>query len=411
MEPWRKNLYILWSTQFISMLGMSFIVPFLPFFIRELGVTNEDELARWSGLAFAGPFIISFFMVPIWGWLGDRYGRKLMVVRATYGLAASQVLIGLSQNVEQLFFFRVLQGSVSGFIAAALALTSATTPKDRTGYAIGVLQTATAAGTMVGPMVGGTLADAFGFRPIFFIVAAMFVINGIFVIKGVKEARTDEDQPQRYGLIDNYTYALAAPNIRLALILIVCAQMAIGMVQPIFALFVELLEVSKDYLATITGVIFSIAGVFTVLSAPWWGKRNDRVGYRRNLLVACSIAGVTYIAHAAAFHALVLIPLRAALGLCLGGIIPPLFSFISKHTEGHRRGAIMGIASSFYILANIVGPVSGGYVAAHLGIRASFIASGAMLLFTTLLVWKFLFDMAGPTSGVMHVDKEKVAVK
>lgn len=411
MEPWRKNLAILWSTQFVAMLGMSFIVPFLPFFIRELGVTNEDELARWSGLAFAGPFIISFFMVPIWGWLGDRYGRKLMVVRATYGLAAAQALIGLSQTVEQLFFFRMLQGSVSGFIAAALALTSATTPKDRTGYAIGVLQTATAAGTVVGPMVGGTLADAFGFRPIFFIVAGMFAINGIFVIKGVQEVRTDEGTPQRYRLIDNYKYAMSVPRIRLALVLIVAAQTAIGMVQPIFALFVESLEVSKDYLATITGVIFSIAGIFTVVSAPWWGRRADRMGYRKNLLIAFSIGGLTYIAHAAAFHALVLVPLRAVLGLCLGGIIPPLFSFISKHTQGDLRGGMMGIASSFYILANIVGPLSGGYVASHLGLRASFAVSGAILLLTTLLVWKYLFDVPERTTAVVHVDQQEVAAQ
>ena len=393
------------------MLGMSVIVPFLPFFIRELGVTNESELARWSGLVFAGPFFISFFMVPIWGWLGDRYGHKLMIVRATYGLAAAQVLIGLSQNVEQLFLFRILQGGVSGFIAAALALTSATTPKHRTGYAIGVLQTAIAAGTVLGPLVGGTLADAFGFRPIFFIVAALFVINGLFVIKGVKEIRTVEARPEQHRLIDNYSYALAAPNIRFALILIVGAQMAIGMVQPIFALFVESLEVSKDYLATITGAIFSIAGLFIVFSAPWWGKRNDRIGYRKNLLIASFIAGLTYIAHAVAFHALVLIPVRAALGFCLGGIIPPLYSFISKHTEFPRRGAIMGIASSSFILANIIGPTVGGYVAAHLGLRAAFAVSGTLLLFTTLLIWRFFFDMPGPTTKIKHGDEEKTASK
>lgn len=404
MEPWRKNLYILWSTQFVSMLGISFIVPFLPFFIRDLGVTDEHELARWSGLTFAGPFFVSFFMVPIWGWLGDRYGRKLMIVRATYGLAVAQVLVGLSQNVEQLFIFRMLQGSVSGFIAAALALTSASTPKERTGYAIGVLQTAISAGTVVGPLVGGALADAFGFRPIFFIVAGMFTINGIFVIKGVKEVRTDEDQPRRYRFIDNYTYALTGPKIRLALILIVASQIAIGMVHPIFALFVESLEVSKAYLATIAGAIFSTAAVFTVFSAPWWGKRNDRMGYRRNLLIASSIAGLTLIAHAAAPHALVLLPLRAALGFCLGGIMPALYSFISKQTEAHRRGAIMGIASSSYILANVIGPPSGGIVAAHFGLQAAFVVSGAVLLLATTLIWKFLHDRTKPGDGVMLVD-------
>src|SRR3989304_5661176 len=129
MELWRKNLYILWGTQFLAMMGMNLVVPFLPFFIRELGVTEPAELARWSGLVFSGPFVLSFIATPIWGNLGDRYGRKIMVVRAIFGLAISQALIGLSQNVEMLFFFRMLQGAISGFIAAALALVSANTPR------------------------------------------------------------------------------------------------------------------------------------------------------------------------------------------------------------------------------------------------------------------------------------------
>src|SRR5436309_6951838 len=122
MELWRKNLYILWGTQFLAMIGMNLVVPFLPFFIRQLGVTDQTELSRWSGMVFSGPFILSFIATPIWGTLGDRYGRKIMVVRAIFGLATSQVLIGFSQNVYQLFFFRVVQGAISGFIASALAL-------------------------------------------------------------------------------------------------------------------------------------------------------------------------------------------------------------------------------------------------------------------------------------------------
>jgi len=122
MESWRTNLYVLWGTQFLAMLGMNLVVPFLPFFIRSLGVTDPNELARWSGLVFAGPFVLSFIATPLWGTLGDRYGRRTMVIRAIFGLALSQLLMGFSQNVVQLLMFRVLQGAISGFIAATLAL-------------------------------------------------------------------------------------------------------------------------------------------------------------------------------------------------------------------------------------------------------------------------------------------------
>jgi DHA1 family multidrug resistance protein-like MFS transporter len=154
MELWRKNLYILWGTQFLAMVGMNLVVPFLPFYIRDLGVSDPDELARWSGLVFAGPFFLSFVATPLWGALGDRYGRKMMVVRALFGLALSQALIGLSQNVIQLFLFRILQGGISGFIAASLALVSTSTPRQHTGYALGLMQSSSAGGMVLGPFVG-----------------------------------------------------------------------------------------------------------------------------------------------------------------------------------------------------------------------------------------------------------------
>lgn len=396
MEAWRKNLRVIWVAQFIAMMGMSLVVPFLPFFIRELGVTGEVEVSRWSGLVFAGPFIVSLFMTPIWGWLGDRYGRKLMVIRAIFGLGIAQVLVGLSQNVEQLFVFRMFQGLVSGFISAALALVSVTAPKERTGYAIGILQTATAAGTVLGPMIGGAMADAIGFRPIFFIVAGLCFLSGVLVIGKADDVPIEARPKAEYSLFSNYHYALGSSRLKAALFLITLSQMAIGMVQPIFALFVETLEVSKEYLATIAGVIFSMVGIFSMISAPWWGKRNDRKGYQKNLMVASAGGGLAYLFHAIVYTVSPLVALRAILGLCIGGIIPALYSFISKHTDSDRRGAVMGIASSFYILANIIGPISGGYIGAHFGLRTAFVVSGLILFIVTVMVSQSLHDEVLP---------------
>jgi DHA1 family multidrug resistance protein-like MFS transporter len=392
MEAWQRNLRVIWIAQFIAMMGMSLVVPFLPFFIRELGVRDEVEVSRWSGLAFAGPFMVSLFMTPIWGWLGDRYGRRLMVIRAIFGLGIAQILVGLSQNVEQLFVFRMVQGLVSGFIAAALALVSVTAPKERTGYAIGVLQTATAGGTVLGPMVGGALADATGFRPIFFIVAGLCFISGVLIITKVKEVEKVPAGEANHSLLDNHRYAFASPQLKMGFVLILLSQIAIGLVQPIFALFVETLEVGKEYLATIAGVIFSTVGIFSMISSPWWGKRNDRKGYRKNLIAASAGGGLAYVLHALTHSVAPLVVLRAALGFCIGGIIPPLYSFISRHTDSSRRGAVMGIASSFYILANIIGPISGGYIGAQFGLRTAFVVSGSILFAVTIVVSRSFHD-------------------
>ena len=392
MDLWRKNLYILWGTQFLAMIGMNLVVPFLPFFIRQLGVTQEDELARWSGLVFSGPFFLSFIFTPVWGMLGDRYGRKPMVVRAIFGLAVSQALIGLSQNVWHLLLFRLLQGVISGFIASTLAFVSTSTPKGRIGYALGVLQSATAAGIVLGPAVGGILADLIGYREIFFVTAAFCTVGGVVVIMGVRETPESRVVSRTYSVLDNIKLMFGDRRLRMVAGLFVVAQMSVLMVEPIFALFIESFSEGSRYISTLTGAVFSVAGLFMVISAPWWGKRTDRTGYRRNLAIALGIVGLCYVGHIVARNLVQIVVLRAVLGFVRGGVLPALYSMTSFLSPPERRSGIIAIASSLTILGNMMGPVLGGAVAGHFGIAAPFVANSILLVMTALWVWKYLDD-------------------
>jgi DHA1 family multidrug resistance protein-like MFS transporter len=396
MELWRKNLYILWATQFLAMVGMNLVVPFLPFYIRELGVTDPTDLARWSGLVFAGPFFLSVIATPLWGTLGDRYGRKVMVIRAIIGLAISQVLIGLAQDVVQLFLFRIVQGGISGFIAASLALVSTTTPRERMGYALGFMQSSSAAGTVLGPAVGGVLADLIGYREIFFITATLCAIGAVVVFFQVKETTLPSPDARRFTVLDNAKLMLSDRRLRIVAMTLVAGQMSVLMIEPIFALFIEGFQESGEYVATLTGGIFSISGVFMVVSAPWWGRRNDRMGYRKNLTIGLTIAGVAYFGHILVANLIQLSLLRAVLGFVRGGVLPTLYSLASVFSPQERRGGMMAIASSLTITGNMIGPIVGGYVAGHFGITAVFVANGTLLLATGLLVWRFLLE---PRSG------------
>jgi MFS family permease len=391
MDTWRKNLFTIWSAQFLAMVGMNLVVPFLPFFIRDLGVNSDEAVAKWSGLVFAAPFMLSFFFTPFWGAMGDRYGRKIMVVRAIFGLGIAQVLIGFSPNVEFLFAFRIIQGAISGFIPSALALVSSTAPKDKTGYAIGMLQTATAAGTVIGPLIGGLLADIVSYRSIFFIVAALCFAAGFMIIKNVKveETKSGRDNNE-FTLKTNYKYAFNSTRIKMALFLILLTQMAIVLVQPIFALFVETFPIDKSYLSTITGLTFSIMGVFMIFSATAWGKFCDSKGYRANVAIATVGAATSFILQSFASSVIQIIILRAMLGIFLGGILPSLYSYVSKNTEPSRQAGVMGIASSAFILANLIGHLTGGYFAAHFGLRETFIVSGILLFVASFVIYKFL---------------------
>jgi DHA1 family multidrug resistance protein-like MFS transporter len=390
MESWRKNLYVLWGTQFLAMLGMNLVVPFLPFFIRSLGVTDPNELARWSGLVFAGPFVLSFIATPLWGTLGDRYGRRTMVIRAIFGLALSQLLMGFSQNVVQLLMFRVLQGAISGFIAATLALVSTTTPKERMGYAMGLMQSASAGGMVLGPFFGGVLADLFGYRPVFFITAAFCTIAGFIVIFLVTEPPPSTEARKKYTVRQNLQLMLSDRRLRLVAACLVVGQVSVLMVEPVFALFIESFKTDSEYISTIAGGIFSIAGLFMVVSAPWWGKRNDRKGQRKNIALAFIILGFCYAGHLIVQDLFQLGALRAFLGFARGGILPALYALAGLYAPADRQGGIMAIASSMTILGNLIGPTVGGLIAGHFGISGTFVANSIMLVAMGAIVWRYL---------------------
>jgi len=392
MEFWRRNLYILWGTQFLAMIGMNLVVPFLPFFVRELGVTDANEAARWSGLVFAGPFLTAFFSTPLWGKLGDTYGKKAMVIRALVGLGLSQILVGFSTNVYELLFFRLLQGAISGFIAAALALVTTSTPKEHTGYSLGFLQSATAGGTVLGPVVGGLLADTLGYRPIFFIVAGLCFTCAIVILKFVREVSQPKSEQATATIFQNATLMITDKRLRIVGIAIVLSQSAALMIEPLFALFIEQFTSKTQYLSTITGAVVSIAGVFTVISAPWWGKRNDRIGFKKNLVVALSGTGVAYALHLVVPNVYALGGLRAGLGFARGGILHSLYSQVSLYAPDSRKSGLIGIASSLAILGNFLGPVIGGMIAGTFGLSAVFIVNSCIFLFIAYLIHKFLAE-------------------
>ncbi|MDQ3019599.1 MAG: MFS transporter [Bacteroidota bacterium] len=386
LEVWRKNLYSIWVAQFVAMVGMSMVIPFLPFYIRELGVTNQKELEYWSGIVFSGPFILSFLLTPIWGVLGDKFGKKSMVLRAIFGLAISQLLIGFSANVEQLFIFRMVQGAISGFIAASLALVTSTTPREKSGYAIGILQTSISSGTVIGPFIGGFIADLTSYRTVFFITSGLCFVSGILVLINVSEpARTAVKKV--YSVFENYKYVFTNSKILIAMMSITFIQISITIAQPVFALFVESITKGTEYISTLTGAIFGTLGIFSVVSSPWWGKRNDTKSFKKNIIIAITGAGIAYCLHTFITNPYLLFPVRAFLGLCIGGIIPVLYAYINKYISDERKGGVMGIASSFTLFGNLIGPLLCTVLLFEIQIRYIFLIAGIMLFLNALIIF------------------------
>jgi len=384
MELWKKNLYSLWAAQFTAAAGLSMVMPFLPFYLKELGVTDPDSVKIWSGLVFSAPFMISALMQPLWGVLGDRYGRKPMVVRAMMALGTANIVMGFAQTAPQLLILRLLQGLLSGFVAPSLALLASCTPQDRTGQAIGTIQSSLVTGMIVGPLLGGFLAHFFGYRLLFFGTGICCLAASLVVIIFVEEQFAAAGGKKRSGLGQNLRFVFANAELRFLFLLLVVLQVSIHIVGPFLSLYIEFLAFPADYIAMMTGAVFGIAGVTHALSAPIWGRRADRVGFRRILRYAVGGAALFYLPQAFVTDAYQLLALRAGVGIFVGGIMPTILTIVQKSTPDQTRGGIYGIFQSGLLLGTMGGPLIGGFLSASLGLRAIFLLTTGLILAAVL---------------------------
>lgn len=378
---WKRNLVFISIAQFVTMIGMSSAIPFLPLYIRELGITNPEDAKLWSGIVFSGPYFLAIIFSPIWGSLGDKYGRKIMIIRALLGLSVSVFLMGFAQNVIQLFLLRILQGAASGMIAAALAFVSANTPETKSGYAIGILQGSLSAGNIVGPFFGGIISDAFGIRPVFYIVAVLCFISAVTISVFVKEQVKKSTQKSFKALISNFKFIGNKPVLKQLMILIVLSQAGLMFPNPIFPYFIEEMGAPAEYLSTITGALIAIVGFFSIFFAPVWGNRNDKKDFRKTLRISAIVIGTATLLHIAVPNYLWLFGLRGIMGVFFAAVIPTIYSALSKRSPSENKGGIMGLASSATLFGSLIAFLTCGYVSAYLGIYSAFIISALLLYF------------------------------
>lgn len=384
---WKRNLLFISIAQFFAMLGMSSVVPFMPFFVKELGITSPEEANIWSGLVFAGPYLLSIIATPIWGILGDKYGRKLMIVRAIFGLCVAVLLMGFVQNVYQLLALRIFQGAISGMIAAALAFVASNTPTEKSGYAIGILQSSLSAGNIIGPFAGGLISDLSGIRSVFFVVSILTFIAGLLVLFLVKEVKKTNLNAKGYTISENLKYVYNNRAIRFLLILVVFSQAGINYTNPIFPFFVETLNAPKQFLSTITGSLLAIVGLMSIIFSPIWGKRNDIKDYHKTIRISAFMIGLASFSHILVNDYLLLYPIRAIAGIFFAAMLPSLYTALNRLSPYDNKGGIMGLASSANLIGTLIGYSTCGYVASSFGLESTFIISGAILMTVSIMVY------------------------
>jgi len=381
MIQWRRNLYILWGASFLLMAAMTSVIPFLPLHIEQnMGIVDKNQVSMWAGLIFAANFFTAFLFSPFWGKVADRYGRKMMILRSGFGMAIVISLMGLATNVYQLFFLRLLNGVVAGFNPAAIALVATSTPKEKTGYALGLLQSGTVAGSIIGPLLGGFFADYIGFRQIFIYTGILVTISALIVLFFVHEDFQPDKKPQKTGYrADIKAIATAQPLLALFFVSFLIQFAALN-VMPILPLFIQDLGPPGGRISFFAGLIAAITGFSNMLASPKLGQLGDKYGAEKVLFYSIIGAAVFFIPQGFSTSVWELMVWRFLLGVTLGGLLPSVNSLIRKFAPAGMESRTYGYSNSAVFLGNMLGPITGGLMAGVIGYKGVFLFTSIVLL-------------------------------
>ena len=384
---WKRNLFVAWLGCFLTGAAFSLIMPFLPLYVETLGVTGHQALNMWSGLVFSITFLFSAIASPFWGGLADRRGRKLMLLRSALGMSIVMLLMGMAQNIWQFLALRAVLGLLGGFIPNANALIATQVPRNRSGWALGTLSTGGVSGALIGPLIGGLLADQYGLRPVFYITAGVLLACFVLTLLYVKEQFIPVQKKDMLHARQVFA-ALKSPKLILSLfVTTMIIQIATGSIAPILTLYVRDLAGNIHNLAFVSGLIASVPGVAALMSAPRLGKLGDRIGPERILVFMLIVSVLLLIPMAFVQTPWQLGVLRFLLGAADGALLPAVQTLLIYNCTNQVAGRIFSYNQSFRDIGNVSGPLMGAAVSASYGFRAVFCVTALVVLFNAVYSW------------------------
>jgi len=372
IPQWRRNLYVLFGVQLLTTAGFSLVFPFLPLYIKELGVATRGSLEFWSGMVFSTQALMMMISSPIWGVVADRYGRKPMLLRATLGGAILITLMGFAQNAEQLVLLRTIQGAITGVVSSVNALVAATAPKEKTGSALGLLMLGRWGGVALGPVIGGILGDAFGFRESFWITGVMLAVAGLCVWLWVHEEFTPVEKAKRPSLVGSYSMLLRAPGMAGLYSLSFLRSLGQMMIYPVVALFMIELMGTESGAATASGLMIGAVAAASAISSVYLGQLGDRIGHERILAASAVGAVLFYLPQPFVTAPWQLIILQGLTGFTLGGLLSPMAALMNLWTPPNTQGATYALDNSVAAAGRSISPMIAAGVATWVGVRGVF---------------------------------------
>jgi DHA1 family multidrug resistance protein-like MFS transporter len=389
MHRWRRTFWAIWFANLIAGVAMMSILPFFPGHLEALGVVERGEVAAWTGLIYGAAPLSAALASPLWGALGDRYGRRLMVLRSMAALFLFVGAMAFATTPWQLLALRVVQGAFSGFFAPSMTLVSAVAPPHQQGRVAGAMQAALVLGAIGGPVLGEAVRASSSAGAVYLVVAALAALAGFLVVACVDADRPAAREPaagtRRGALRRSLAESVAdlgelraKRDLRGAVALLFWIQFGVGATNPQLELFVR--DLPARWLTVSAAAPFSVLALANLLALEPWGAAGDRHGSRRVLAWCALASGLALLAHALVPSYELLLGSRVLLGIATAGAGPLAFGVAAAETSSDRRGAAIGIVFSARALAVALSAGIGGWLSVWIGIRGLFVLGGGVVL-------------------------------
>jgi DHA1 family multidrug resistance protein-like MFS transporter len=402
---WRRNLYAVTATTFIGFTGFTLVMPFLPLYFEQLGITDVGEIALWSGFSLGATPAVTALMAPLWGRLSDRYGRKIMVQRSVLSFVVVMAAMAFVTEPWHVFALRVFQGLFAGYGALALTMAADSAPKEQTAYAIGFVQTAQRLGPALGPVIGGIVAQAVGIRNAFFVTASFYVIAFLVVTVMYDERGVLQRARETGGGRVTFRNVLAFENLILLMVVIFGLQFVDRSFGPVLPLFVGQLGTPGSRVPLIAGLLFSITAATAAIGNNLCGRLLQQMPARQLITVACGIAGLGVSAYLLAGNPWWLTLPTAIFGMAIGTATTAAYTAASSVIPENARGTGFGLLTTASLVGLAVSPIVNGLLGAT-SIRMVFVVDAVILVALALMVSRLM--ILAPTQTTSAPPNEEI---
>jgi MFS family permease len=384
---WKRTFWAVWLANLITAIGMMAFLPFFPSHLESLGLTDKREIATWAGILFGAAPLSAAFASPLWGAIGDRFGRRVMVLRSLLGITLFVGAMAFATNPWQLLVLRLIQGLFSGFVAPSLTLVSVVAPADQQARVSGSLNTSMVLGAIFGPAFGELLRDWVGIRNVYLVVAALAGVSALLVLLCAREdASKRKERTASWSLgallgesLADLRQLRSNPTLRAAIVLAFWIQFGLGATNPLLELFVRDVDAHFAWLAPSTAALFSAMAVANLISMPLWGTYGDRRG-AYPALVRCALwSGAALLLQALAPNFETLLVARTCYGVAMAGASPLAFGVAAAESSAEQRGGAIGVVFGARTLSVALSSMVGGWLSGWIGIRGLFVVSAVVL--------------------------------